>query len=177
MQSCTRENITLFWSVDRFSFPKRRFWRIGGHGISLEKRRRMSASRGVVDSFDRPTATYSGESTIDLRWRSKLSELQPSRSRVCRIWALRDPKLNIDLDLDIFELRDCLKEVREGRLLTLRGRSFQIHIVAGRNEFWYVCVLAVIGGILFAVLRLYRVCWCVGRRPIRYFGESEWFIL
>ena len=65
------------------------------------------------------------------------------------------PKLNIDLRFDIFELRDCLKDVREGRFLTLRGRSFQIRIVAGRIEFWYICVLAVMGGILFAVLRLY----------------------
>ena len=66
-----------------------------------------------------------------------------------------------------------MKDVREGRLLTVRGRSFQIRIVAGKNVFWYICVLAVIGGILFAVLRLYRVCRCVGRRSIRYFGESE----
>ena len=69
-----------------------------------------------------------------------------------------------------------MKDVREGRLLTLRGRSFHIRIVAGRNEFWYICVLAVIGGILFAVLRLYRVCCCVGRR-YRCFGESGRFIL
>jgi len=74
-----------------------------------------------------------------------MSELQSSLSRVCRIWALRDPKLNIDLSFDIFELRDCLKDVREGRRLTLRGRSFQIRIVAGRNEFWYICVLVFVG--------------------------------
>ena len=65
------------------------------------------------------------------------------------------------------------QDIREGKLLTLRGRSFQIRIVAKRNEFWYICVLAVIGGILFAVLKLSRVCCCVGRRSIRYFGESE----
>jgi len=43
-----------------------------------------------------------------------------------------------------------LKEVREGRLLTLRGRSFQIRIVAGRNE-CFICVLAVIGGMILMI--------------------------
>ena len=64
-----------------------------------------------------------------------------------------------------------MKDVREGRLLTLRGRSFQVRVVAGRNE--YIYVLAVIGGILLAVLRLDQVCCCVGRRSIKYSGESE----
>ena len=59
-----------------------------------------------------------------------------------------------------------MKEVREGRPLTLRGRSFLIRIVAGRNGFWYICVLAVVGGMLFAVLRWYRVWCCVGRMSI-----------
>ena len=56
-----------------------------------------------------------------------------------------------------------MKEVREGRLLTLIERSFFIRLVAGRNEFWYICDLAVICGILFAVPMLHGVCWCVGR--------------
>jgi len=53
--------------------------------------------------------------------------------------------------------------------LTLRGRSFQIRIVAKRNEFWYICVLAVIGGILFAVLAgcpVFVVVWVGGRLDI-----------
>jgi len=136
MLSCTRENIILFWSVDRFSFPKRRFWRIGGHGISPKQRRWMSASRGQWSKKLSTVLTHphlhNGESTVNLQWRSTFSELQPSLSLVCRIWALHDPKLNIDLGFDIFELRDCLKDVREGRLLTLRGRSFHICIVVGR---------------------------------------------
>jgi len=135
----------------------------------------MSASRGQWSknwlTVSTDPQTHSGESTTDLRWRSRLSELQPSLSLVYRIWTLRDPKLNIVLGFDIFELRDCLKEVRDGRLLTLRWRSLHIRTVAGRNEF-FICVLAVIGGILFAVLRLYRVCCCVGRRSIRYFGDQ-----
>ena len=57
-----------------------------------------------------------------------------------------------------------MKEVREGRPLTL---------VAGRNKIWYICVLAVTCGMLFAVLRWYRVCSWVGRMSSIYFGESE----
>ena len=134
---------SLFWSVGRFSFPKRRFWRIGGHEILPKKRRGMSASRGQWSKNWLTVSTdpqiHSGESTTDLRWRSRLSELQPSLSLVYRIWTLRDPKLNIVLGFDIFELRDCLKEVRDGRLLTLRWRSLHIRTVAGRNEFFILC--------------------------------------
>ena len=63
-----------------------------------------------------------------------MSELQPRLGLVCRSLAQRAPKLNIDLRFDIFELRDCFNDVRDGRLLTLRGRSFHIRLVAGRNE-------------------------------------------
>ena len=59
----------------------------------------------------------------------------------------------------------------------MRGKTSdterEICIVAGRNEFWYIYVLAVIDGMLFAVFRLYRVCCCAGRKSIRYLGESE----
>ena len=59
----------------------------------------------------------------------------------------------------------------------MRGKTSdserEIRIVAGRNEFWYIYVLVVIDGMLFAVLRFYLVCWCAGRRSIRCLGESE----
>ena len=63
-----------------------------------------------------------------------------------------------------YRLLTTIFEVREGRPLTL---------VAGRNKIWYICVLAVTCGMLFAVLRWYRVCSWVGRMSIIYFGESE----
>ena len=40
------------------------------------------------------------------------------------ICALRGPKLNIALGLQIFEFRACVKEISVGRFLTLSGRLF-----------------------------------------------------
>ena len=88
LKSRTRDNITLFCSVGRFSFPKK-FWRKGGHRISLKKQRRMSASRGhwskkwLTVSTDQQL--HIGELTTDLRWRSTLIELHPSLNLVCRM--------------------------------------------------------------------------------------------
>jgi len=51
------------------------------------------------------------------------------------ICALRGPKLNIALGLQIFEFRACVKEISVGRFLTLSGRLFHTRMVAGRKEF------------------------------------------